>query len=298
MSDKQFRGVYAALLTPRLEDGSLDLQAFRSLLKWLGDRNMRRFAVNGATGEFCLTTPDQLQQLLAVVREVCGDSAEILCGVGAAGLAGVQALTRVAEDAGVQGLLLPMPYFFPYSQDDLTAFCIAVAAATRLPILLYNLPQFTSGLESATVCDLVRRVTNLVGVKDSSGSLEIVSALTEQVPDACRIVGNDSALAAALRGGVCDGVVSGVACALPEVISALYEAAPASPQFAEHSAMLDAFIEQLNPFPTPWGLKWAAEERGVLQARFAQPVSTEREQAAKAFRTWLRDWLPSTPASL
>ena len=276
--------------------GAPDLQALQSLLLWLQERGVHRFAVNGATGEFCLTTPDQLEGLLTTVRATCGASTEILCGVGAASLSGTRALMRVAESMGVQGLLLPMPYFFRYDQEDLAAFSTAAAAATTLPILLYNLPQFTTGLEVSTVCDLVQQVANIVGVKDSSGSLEIASALAERAPEACRIIGNDSALAAALRTGVCEGVVSGVACVLPELITALYRAAPGSQAFAAHHAVLDTFIEQLNDFPTPWGLKWAAEERGLLRARFGQPVSPARERAAQTFRTWLRQWLPNATA--
>ena len=54
---------------------------------------------------------------------------------------------RIAEDAGVKALLLPMPYFFPYEQGDLEQFSRSVAAATSLPVLVFNLPQFTSGLQ-------------------------------------------------------------------------------------------------------------------------------------------------------
>ena len=296
MKNKRFQGVYAAVLTPRRADGTLDLAALRSLLRFLRARGITRYAINGATGEFCLTTPEQLRELLEAVRAESGPAAEILCGVGAAGTAGAEALVRVAEEAAVQGVLLPMPFFFSYSQDDLAAFCSTIAAGTRLPILLYNLPQFATGLDAATVCDLVRQVPNVVGVKDSSGSLAIVSALTAQEPEACRILGNDAVLAASLEGGLCDGVVSGVACVLPEMICALYAAPTTTPAFATLAAELEKFVEELNSFPTPWGLKWAAEERGVLQARFAQPVSPQRALTAQAFRSWFRGWLPSTIA--
>ena len=89
-------------------------------------------------------------------------------------------------------------------------------------MLLYNLPQFTSGLSKETVRRLILEVPNIIGIKDSSGSLDILSDLTAHNVETCRIVGNDSALALALTQRVCDGVVSGVACALPETIQALY----------------------------------------------------------------------------
>lgn len=89
-------------------------------------------------------------------------------------------MAAVAESSGASGLLLPMPWFFPYEQQDLEMFCREVASSTRLPILLYNLPQFTSGLTKATVRGLIRDVPNIVGIKDSAGSVEIVRDLTER----------------------------------------------------------------------------------------------------------------------
>lgn len=296
MTTKQFHGVYAALLTPRFRDGTVDLPSFRSLLRFLAARGTRRFAVNGATGEYCLTTPAQLQELLAAIADEFGSEAEVLCGVGGAGLAQTEELMRIAEEASVDGLLLPMPHFFPYSQDDLKAFCKAAAGLTRLPTLLYNLPQFTTGLDPALVCELVRSVDNIVGVKDSSGALDIVTALTELAPQACRIIGNDAVLAEARQHQVCDGVVSGVACSLPELIHALFQADSASKAFIAHQADLDSFIQQLNAFPTPWGLKWAAEARGALRAQLSQPVSPLRAKAAHEFQAWLTEWLPSLQA--
>ena len=293
MTDKLFNGVYAAVLTPRHDDGALDLSALRALIAFLRERGVTRYAVNGATGEFCLTDTAELHQVLETVQAEGGPGTEILCGVGAAGLAGTLASARVAEEMKVQGLLLSMPYFFPYTNADLYAFSVGVAAATPLPILLYNLPQFTSGLDAQTVCDLVRNVPTIVGVKDSSGSLEIVTALTEQLPHACRIIGNDSVLAEALTGGLCDGVVSGVACALPEVINGLFAAEPGGAAFHTCADHLQTFIEHLNVLPTPWGVKVAAQARAVLQARFSLPLSAERAQQAEEFEEWLKGWLPA-----
>lgn len=218
--------------------------------------------------------------------------AELLCGAGAAGLQGSVALATIAERHDVKALLLPMPYFFHYQQEDLDAFCRAVALATMLPILLYNLPQFTSGLEADTVRKLISEVSNIFGIKDSSGSLEIMRDLTSHGMDACRIVGNGSALAPALIEGVCDGVVSGVACVLPELVLSLY---PEGPQphgdaFLQDVRTLNEFIAQLDPFPTPWGLKWAVEARGMIEATFSQPLSHSRKQQADSLAAWVSRW--------
>lgn len=292
MSLKQVSGVYAAILTPRHTDTSVDTAALRKLVEFLMQQGITAFAVNGATGEFCLTDPEQLRVMLATVQEASQGRARIVCGVGAAGTARAIELAAVAEEAAVQGLLLPMPFFFPYRQEDLDGFCRAVASSTSLPILLYNLPQFSSGLEKETVRSLITEVPNIIGIKDSSGSLEILRDLTLHKVDACRIVGNDNALAPALVEQVCDGVVSGVACALPEVVLALYAQANAvhSAEFKEALVLLGQFIEQLDQFPTPWGLKWIVQFRGICEASFAQPVSKHRQTQSIAMAEWFKAW--------
>jgi 4-hydroxy-tetrahydrodipicolinate synthase len=299
MPNKLISGVYAAVLMPRHADDAVDVESLAGLIRFLLSKGISKFAMNGATGESCLTTPEQLRTILATVQQASAGKAEILCGVGAAGVARARELASIAEQAGVKGLLLPMPYFFPYQQEDLELFCREVAASTQLPILLYNLPQFTSGLEKETVRRLIVDVPNIIGIKDSSGSLEILRDLTQHGVDACRIVGNDSALAPALCEAVCDGVVSGVACALPEVILALYQSEPTdSADFVRVSALLREFILQLDLFPTPWGLKWAAEARGILRATFSQPVTEHRMEQSRALTAWLMEWLPAALAHL
>jgi 4-hydroxy-tetrahydrodipicolinate synthase len=292
MNNKLVCGVSAAVLTPRLADGHVDVPSLRKLLAFLLNKGVSSFALNGATGEFCITTPAQLRTLLVTAKETAGDSAQFLCGIGAADSALSLVFARIAQDAGVKGLLLPMPYFFPYQQDDLEQFCRCIAASVSIPVLLYNLPQFTSGLQKETVRTLISEVPNIVGIKDSSGSLEILRHLTEQGVDACRIVGDDSVLSAALSAEVCDGVISGVACVVPELILGLYarEKHLESAEFATYAQVLDQFVEQLSAFPTPWGLKWIAQARGILEPTFPLPLSAARVAQGKRLEVWFQSW--------
>jgi 4-hydroxy-tetrahydrodipicolinate synthase len=285
MKTKLVRGVSAAVLTPRLADGSVDAPSLHKLLEFLLGKGISSFALNGATGECCITTPSQLRTLLSAAKEVAGGSADFLCGVGAADTQGSIAFAQIAQDVGVKALLMPMPYFFPYQQEDLEQFSRSVAASISLPVMLYNLPQFTSGLRKETVHTLIAEVPNIIGIKDSSGSLEILSHLSEHEVDACRIVGDDAALSAALQAEVCDGVVSGVACIAPELILALYE----KRSTAAEQALVE-LIAQLRQFPTPWGLKWIAQARGILQAAFPLPLSLARKAQGEQLEQWFPQW--------
>lgn len=285
-------GVYAAVSTPRRPDGSVDETAFRKSLAFLLNQGIRGFALNGATGEYCVTTPGELKRLLTTANQVFDGSASFVVGIGSAGLQGCLTYGNIAIDSGATGVLLPMPHFFPYAQDDLTAFCAEIDKRLSIPILLYNLPQFTSGLESKTVQDLITSYPHIVGIKDSSGSLAILRDLTATHPDSCRIVGNDAAFADSLREQVADGVISGVAGVLPELILSLYALRnkPESAEFLEKDRLLAAFIQQINAVPTPWGLKIIGDSRGIAPASFSQPLSTRRKEQSLALKKWFEEW--------
>ena len=214
-----------------------------------------------------------------------------MVGIGTPGYTTSIESGRMAADAGAKAVLLPMPYFFPYEQADLRAFVARVAAALSIPVLLYNLPQFTSGLAPQTSLALIREHENVAGIKDSSGSLDTLRLLTAEGVDCCRIVGSDSALGPALEEGISDGVVSGVACVPPELIQRVFEAgnsAVGSADFRTANGHLEAFIEEINPLPVPWGLKVVAEERQLGPATFAIPVAPDRQRQMEHLRTWYR----------
>jgi 4-hydroxy-tetrahydrodipicolinate synthase len=292
---KKYSGVYAAVLTQRKGDGSVDVAALARLTRFLLSKGISQFALNGATGEFCLARPEDLRTLLQTMREASQSKAQFLCGIGAPGISLVRELAGIAEEEGASGLLLPMPYFFRYQQEDLDAFCRAAAKSTELPILLYNLPQFSTGIQKETVRTLIAEVPNIMGIKDSGGSLDILRDLTEHGVDACRIVGNDLTLRAALSDGACDGIVSGIACVLPELILALYEqnGRAAAAEFDDSWRLLRELADQLDGLPTPWALKWVAEARGIIPATFGQPQSEQRLARGAQLRTWFREWFSS-----
>jgi 4-hydroxy-tetrahydrodipicolinate synthase len=299
MVSKKFSGVYAAVLAPRDSQDAIDVAELTKLIQFLVSKGVARFALNGATGEFPLTTPSDLQLLLNTVRVASEGRAEILCGIGAPSITLATKFAAIALNGGASGLLLPMPYFFGYQQEDLDAFCRQAAQNTELPILLYNLPQFSTGLEKETVRALITEVPNIIGIKDSGKSLDILRDLTEHRLDtgldACRFVGNDINLRSALSENVCDGIISGIACVLPELTLALFaqKQRAASGEFDEIWGNLKRLIMQIDGFPAPWGLKWIAEARGLVRATFSQPLAESRLAQGREMQAWFREWLPS-----
>jgi 4-hydroxy-tetrahydrodipicolinate synthase len=260
-------------------------------LEFLAETSIKGIAINGATGEFCATRDVELPQLLQVARRILPGH-QIFCGIGSATLQGTLARGRVAMHHGADALLLPMPYFFPYRQDDVSAFVSEVASELDFPILLYNLPQFTTGLDADTVLSLFEKHTNIVGIKDSSGSLKIMRAMTQAGSKKARLIGNDSVLCEALKEGVCDGAVSGVACVLPELMTSIVEHSDVA--FTELGSLLEEFIAHISVLPTPWGLQVTSASRGLGVGAQALPLSPQRKTEIAELKEWFEQWIRST----
>ena len=289
-------GVFAAVLVPRDGAGRIDTAAYGRAVAFLLERGVRGVVVNGATGEYPLTTDEEFAVLVELTAAACGGRAPFLCGVGSAGLQRSVGLGRRAMEGGAAGLLVPVPYFFPYEQDDVEAYYQEFASRLAAPSLLYNLPSFTTPIERETVLRVLDECPTFEGIKDSSGQLEIVGALTAERPQACRVIGNDGVLSRAMEQGLCDGVISGVAGVLPELLTALWESVPGSPEFAAESSELADVVSRLGALPTPWALKWILESRGVAEASFAQPLSARRAEQGRALRQHFSSWRQQAPA--
>lgn len=293
--EKLICGTHAAVLTPRHADNSINPSALSSLLRFLLETGIKGFVVGGATGEFCSLTEDELRRILDVVNETVEGRVGFAVGVGAADIYGTLRRSEIARRAGAKAVMLSMPYFFPYAQDDLGAFVREVASMLETPILLYNLPQFSSGLSPELTLDLIQQCPSVVGIKDSSGSLDTLRLLTREAPHACRIVGNDGALAQALLEGVADSIISGVACAFPELIASFFATGATNPPlWDERVNALKGVMAQLDQMPTPWGIKIFAEIRGLAKASFPLPLSPRREH----IRTQMAEWYALHRASL
>lgn len=285
-------GVFAAMTLPRNLHSVVDLDAFTRHLGFLCHAGINGFVLNGATGEYCLTSPEELGEMVRHARKLAGRHTKLVAAIGGASSAQILQRLEAAESAGADALLLPMPHFFPYEQQDLVALVREVASRASLPVLLYNLPTFTTALEPETTLDILCSTPGTVGIKDSSGSLKTVRLLAQKLPQANRVIGNDAALYWALAEDLCDGVVSGVASVLPELMQMFYstaQAAPLEPATLELKAKLDAFIEWLGRFPVPWGLKMIAAERGLSPFDLPLPLSAARSAEQAEFLRWFRE---------
>ena len=298
---KHIRGVIAALLLPRDDECRPAWQDFDRNAVFALRAGVSGLCVNGATGEYAGATRQERKEAVSRARRIAGPSGLILSGVGSTVWTRVLALARDAEEAGADALLVPAPHFFKYEPGDLAEFYRRIAAEVRVPALIYNLPAFAGGLDAGLAARLIREEKGIAGVKDSSGRLDLLERLAaSDGGDSVALVGNDTVLGEALRRGLCDGVISGVAGAVPEITLALWRIAQESEWelFSRLESRLRSLVEKLEAFPTPWGLKIIAELRGLGSASFALPLSAERQAQVDAFRLWFPQWWSEAESDL
>jgi 4-hydroxy-tetrahydrodipicolinate synthase len=287
-------GVLAALITPVDEQGRTDFNCFNDVIEFVLERGVDGVVVGGGTAEYPhLSIEDREELAVRAVQRVNGRG-KLLVSIGTSSIYSTLRLARHAEESGCDALLLPMPYFFRYEQEDLEAFCRLVCESVSIPCLLYNLPSFTNPLEAETTVRLLTSVPNLVGIKDSSGNVESLRELARarEGSQFSLFVGDDSFLLPALRHGW-DGVVSGIACFVPELIVALYRSYRAGDLASaeEYQATLDVLIEQIVQLPIPWGVRVGLAIRGVPSGPLHLPLSPNREKQVRALERWLENWV-------
>jgi 4-hydroxy-tetrahydrodipicolinate synthase len=219
----------------------------------------------------------------------------LLVAIGAPTMRHAIDLGEAALEAGSRALLLPMPMFFRYDQDDLRAFSAEVSRNLRAPCLLYDLPDFTNGLAPETVLSLLRDEEFIVGIKDSSGRVENLAAFGGAPGREAwtLLVGDDRLLLRGLESGW-NGSISGVAGFCPELLVALYRTFVESRQAeaARLQALLDELIVQLGVFPAPWGIRIGLAARGLDTGPLPLPLTPARQFQIEKFTEWFRAWLP------
>jgi 4-hydroxy-tetrahydrodipicolinate synthase len=287
-------GLFAAVATPIHGDGRVDFEALDRLIDFLVESDVSGVCLAGATGEYPhFETADRKAVIRRAAVRLPRDRA-LLVGIGGASVRHTIELGETALEAGSRAVLLPMPMFFRYEQQDLEAFCAHVSDELRGPCLLYNLPDFTNGLAPDTVVKLLRTEEFIVGIKDSSGQVENLATFAEaRGGDAWTLlVGDDRALQKGLQAGW-DGSVSGIAGFCPELLVALYRShlQNSHDETARLQALLDELIAQIAPFPTPWGIRIGLAARGIDTGPLPLPLTAARREQIDTFTKWLPEWL-------
>ena len=171
-----FGRLLTAMVTPFDKDGSIDWAGVEKLAQHLVDTGHDGIAVNGTTGEAPTTKSSEKLEIIKVVKKVVGSKIQVLSGAGDNETSYTVEQAKRSQDAGADGLLVVTPYYNKPPQAGIDAHFRAVAAATDLPIMMYDIPGRTGvEIESDTIVKLFETVDNIVALKDAKGNIAATS---------------------------------------------------------------------------------------------------------------------------
>ncbi|MDA8311793.1 MAG: 4-hydroxy-tetrahydrodipicolinate synthase [Actinomycetota bacterium] len=275
MRPARFGAVITAMVTPFAPDGSLDVDAAVQLARWLSEHGSEGFVLGGTTGEGPALSDDELYELWRSVTEAV--TVPVLAGTGTSNTGHSIELTKRASASGVAGVLVVTPYYSRPSQEGLYAHFEAVAGASELPVVLYDIPVRTGRrIAPSTLLRLAHEVRNVVGVKDATGDPAGAARLLAHAPESFELYSGDDSLTLPLISVGAVGVIS--VCthwAGPEMQRMVHAALAGDLDTArrENARLVESYdYESTEQFPNPLPAKAACRALGLRVGQCRLPL--------------------------
>lgn len=285
-------GIFPPLPTPfDPVTGDIAPLQFRQNIARLSDEGVDGVVVSGSTGEAPLLDADEQRELVAVARESLGDSAWVIAGTGAESTRQAIALSEAAAAEGADAVLVRPPSYFSAGAtlDTLATHFRAIADASPVPVLIYNIPKYTHLTLAVTLLEQLAGHPRIIGVKDSSGDVKNLAAYRAAVPRWTVLAGSASLLYAGLELG-CQGGVIGVACFAPRLCVSLMRAfaqgdRAAAGRTQERVTPLDKeIVGKLGPAGVKAAMDAVGLHGGPVRPPLAPITPAERERVSALVR--------------
>ena len=270
----RFQGCGTALVTPFRRDGSLDEASLRRLVRRQIDAGIHFLVPCGTTGENpTLTRREHLRVVEITVEEAAGRTA-VLAGAGGYNTSEIVELAREIAALGADGILSVTPYYNKPTPEGLFQHFRAVAAATPLPVVVYNVPGRTgTNVDAATLARLAT-IDNVAGVKEASGNIAQMAAVCNAVPDDFSVLSGDDSVTLPLMALGGRGVISVASNEIPAEMSRMAslalqgDFAAARQIHRRYLELMEVNFVESNPGP----VKWAMAQMGLLEPVYRLPM--------------------------
>ena len=285
-----------AMVTPFDEKGEVDYQQARKLALALLDSGSEGLVVVGTTGESPTLVREEELRLFAEVKSAVGDRGAVIAGTGSNSTSEAVAATRGAEEVGVDGCLLVVPYYNKPTQEGLYQHFKTIADSTSLPCVLYNVPARTVTSLSVETIIRLSHVDNIIGIKEASGNMEQVARIISGTRDFRVWSGNDTdtLLVLALGGyGVISVASHLVGKQINEMIYSFVNGQ--TDQAAEIHRRLLPLVNALFVVSNPIPVKYAVNLAGFNVGKPRLPLTEPDEKTAALIRDALKNYQIDLP---
>ena len=286
-----FTGVGTALITPFKKSGALDEAAIKRLARRQIDSGIHFLVPCGTTGETPTLSPAERRRVVELVLEAAAGEVPVMAGAGGYDTQEVVQVAKEMQSIGVQGLLSVTPYYNKPTPEGLYQHFSAIAEATSLPIVLYNVPGRTGCNIDAATCARLATIPHVVGVKEASGNITQMVEICRAVPQSFLVLSGDDALTLPLMAVGGRGLISVASNVIPAAMSNMIEAAErgdfAGARLMHHHVvplMLGNFIES-NPGP----VKFAMAALGLCEEVYRLPMVSPRPASQEKIRAILKE---------
>jgi len=285
-----FRGLGVALVTPFMADGRIDFEALRRLINVQIESGIDFLCVLGTTAETPCLTAAEKQRVIDFTVETVHDRVPLLLGAGGNCTASVIDYLQTANLQGIAGVLIVTPFYNKPTQEGLFQHFCAVARATTLPVVLYNVPSRTGvNLEASTTLRIANACSNVVAVKEASGRIGQIEDIVAHAPESFEVLSGDDAITFELLSIGAVGVISVVGNALPKPFGKMVHAALAGDytQALPLHRSLGTLFKLLSTDGNPAGIKALLAAMGYIENRLRLPLVPASEQTQTAIKHWL-----------
>jgi len=269
-----FRGTYTALVTP-FRNNEIDVAAIEQLIERQIAGGITGIVAIGTTGESPTLSYTEREQAIELMVGIANRRCQVLAGTGSNSTRDTIVATKAAEKLGVDGALVVAPYYNKPSQEGLFRHFQAIAQASSLPIVLYNIPgRCAVDITAETVERLAASCATIVSIKEASGSVDRVSELCARLPASFTVLSGDDSLTLPFLAAGAAGVVSVASNLLPAELCAMvraYENGDLNSARDLHNRLFPLFkglFIEPNPVPVKTALGW----EGVISAECRLPL--------------------------
>lgn len=279
-----FGQVLTAMVTPFDQHGEIDYNATRTLVNYLITNGTDGLVVAGTTGESPTLTTEEKIALFKFVVEVSAGRVPVIAGTGSNNTRASISLTKQAEEAGVDGIMLVTPYYNKPSQEGLFQHFKDIAEATSLPVMLYNIPGRSVVNMSVETIVRLSEISNIVTVKEASGNLDAMAEIISRTPDDFTLYSGDDGLTLPVLAIGGAGVVSVashiIGNEMQEMITQ-FKNGRVQEAAASHRSLLP-IMKALFAAPNPTPVKAALNMQGVQVGDVRLPMVPLNEEEKSA----------------